>query len=182
MSQSSVNANNSNQYLTNQYLTFTLGDELFAADIARVREVLDYPTITRVPRMPDYLLGVTNLRDNVVPVVDMRLKFGMTPTARTVDTCVVIVETEFEGEPITIGCLADSVKEVLDLPQDQIEPPPKIGLGLDTEFLKGMGKQGDKFLMILDMEKMLSSVELQLVKDTAESAATEQNEAQDSQE
>ena len=171
MNQSSISS--SNQYLTNQYLTFTLGDELFAADIGKVREVLDYPTITRVPRMPDYLLGVTNLRDNVVPVVDMRLKFGMTPTERTVDTCVVIVETEFGGEQITIGCLADSVKEVLDLPQDQIEPPNKIGIGHDTEFLKGMGRQGDKFLMILDMDKMLSSGDLQVVKDTAEAAATQ---------
>lgn len=166
MNQSSISS--SNQYLTNQYLTFTLGDELFAADIAKVREVLDYPTITRVPRMPEYLLGVTNLRDNVVPVVDMRIKFGMTPTERTVDTCVVIVETEIEGEQITIGCLADSVKEVLDLPQDQIEPPNKIGIGRGTEFLKGMGRQGEKFLMILDMDKMLSSGELQVVKDIAE--------------
>ncbi|MEW6379375.1 MAG: chemotaxis protein CheW [bacterium] len=156
---------------SNQYLTFTLGNELFAADIAKVREVLDFPTITRVPRMPDFLMGVTNLRDNVVPVIDMRLKFGMTPTERTVDTCVVIVETELSGEQVTIGCLADSVEEVLDLPQDQIEPPPKIGLGLDTEFLKGMGKQGDKFLMILDMDKVLSSSELQFARDAAEGTA-----------
>ncbi|MCL6584115.1 MAG: chemotaxis protein CheW [bacterium] len=156
---------------SNQYLTFTLGNELFAADIAKVREVLDFPTITRVPRMPDYLLGVTNLRDNVVPVIDMRLKFGMTPTERTVDTCVVIVETELDGEQVTIGCLADSVEEVLDLPPDQIEPPPKIGLGLDTEFLKGMGKQGDKFLMILDMDKVLSIGELHLAKEAAAAEA-----------
>ncbi|MEW5801799.1 MAG: chemotaxis protein CheW [bacterium] len=166
MDQTSISA-------SNQYLTFTLGDELFAADIAKVREVLDFPAITRVPRMPAYLLGVTNLRDNVVPVVDMRVKFGMPPTNRTVDTCVVIVETELEGEQITIGCLADSVKEVLDLHQDQIESPPKIGLGLDTEFLKGMGKQGDKFLMILDMDRILSSGELQLMKNTAESAGAQ---------
>jgi len=156
---------------SNQYLTFTLGNELFAADIAKVREVLDFPTITRVPRMPDYLLGVTNLRDNVVPVIDMRLKFGMTPTERTVDTCVVIVETELDGEQVTIGCLADSVEEVLDLPPDQIEPPPKIGLGLDTEFLKGMGKRGDKFLMILDMDKVLSIGELHLAKEAAAAEA-----------
>jgi purine-binding chemotaxis protein CheW len=149
---------------SDQYLTFTLGDELFAAEISKVREVLDYPTITKVPRMPDYLLGVTNLRDNVVPIIDMRCKFGMLLTEKTVDTCVVIVETELDGDPVTIGCLADSVKEVLDLPQEQIEPSPKMGLGLNTEFLKGMGKQGDKFILILDMDKVLSFGELQAIK------------------
>lgn len=147
-----------------QYLTFTLGEELFAAEICKVREVLDYPTITKVPRMPEYMLGVTNLRDNVVPIIDMRKKFGMNQTDRTVDTCVVIVETEFEGEQITIGCLADSVKEVLDLAHNQIEPPPNIGLNLNTAFLKGMGKQGEKFLLILDMDRVLSADELRSVK------------------
>ena len=162
---------------SDQYLTFTLGDELFAAEISKIREVLDYPTITKVPRMPSYLLGVTNLRDNVVPVIDMRQKFGLSSAERTIDTCVVIVETELEGEQITIGCLADSVKEVLDLPRDQIEPPPRMGLDLNTDFLKGMGKQGDKFLLILNMDKVLSSKELRLVKETAEKPSGDELEA-----
>jgi purine-binding chemotaxis protein CheW len=161
--------------ISDQYLTFTLGDELFGAEISKVREVLDYPTITKVPRMPDYLLGVTNLRDNVVPVIDMRRKFGLSSNERTVDTCVVIVETELNEEQITIGCVADSVKEVLDLPPEQIEPPPKMGLNLNTEFLKGMGKHGDKFLLILDMDRVLSSRELQLVKDKTKEAAANQS-------
>ena len=154
---------------SDQYLTFTLGDELYGTDISKVREVLDYPTITKVPRMPDYLLGVTNLRDNVVPIIDMRRKFGLSPKERTVDTCVVIVEIKIKGEEITIGCLADSVKEVLDLPLDQIEPPPRIGLGIDTEFLKGMGKQGEKFILILDIDKVFSSAELKIAQNTAKS-------------
>ncbi|MEW5800964.1 MAG: chemotaxis protein CheW [bacterium] len=165
--------------LSNQYLTFVLGDELFAAEISKVREVLDYPAITRVPCMPDYLRGVINLRDNVVPVVDMRLKFGMSSTERTVDTCVVIVETDLDGGQVTIGCLADSVKEVLDLPQNQIEPPLKTGTGLNTEFLKGMGKQGDKFLLILDIDKVLSEKELHLIQSGTSNTAVDETTQKD---
>ena len=150
-----------------QYLSFTLDNEVYGTEISKVREVLDYPTITRVPRMPPYLVGVINLRDNVVPIIDMRLKFDLPLTERTVNTCVIIAEITFGVEEITIGCLVDSVKEVLDLASDQIEPPPKMGVGIDTSFLKGMGKQGEKFLLILDIDKVLSVDELQLASHIA---------------
>ena len=109
---------------TMQYLTFRLAEEIFALDIAQVREVLDYTQITRVPRMPDFMRGVINLRGSVVPVMDLRLKFGMDGTQRTVNTCIIIAEVVLDGERSVLGALADSVQEVIDLEVSQIEPPP----------------------------------------------------------
>ncbi|MFH0809999.1 MAG: chemotaxis protein CheW [Pseudomonadota bacterium] len=159
-----------------QYLSFTLGEEEFALEIDRVREVLGYPVITVVPRMPDYLRGVINLRGNVVPVVDLRLKFNMSKTQRTVDTCVVIVEAMLEGEVTVMGLLTDSVEEVTDLSASEIEPPPRMGNRLNTDFLKGMGKQGERFMLLLDIDKVLSSEELETLStavNIAKGAATE---------
>ena len=150
-----------------QYLTFTLGEEDFALEIAKVREVLDYTTITKVPRMPEFLRGVINLRGNVVPVIDLRLKLDMSATKKTVDTCIVIVEIDMDGEFMQVGALSDSVQEVIDLHPDQISPPPKIGIKLNTEFIRGMGKQDEeKFLIILDIDRVLSSNELALMQTT----------------
>jgi purine-binding chemotaxis protein CheW len=147
-----------------QYLTYKLGDEVFAFDISKVREVLDFTTITRVPKMPEFLRGVINLRGSVVPVVDLRLKFGMPKTDKTVDTCVIITDVNVDGEQTTLGALADSVQEVMDLDPDGIEPAPKIGTGLNTEFIRGMGRHNDKFIIILDIDKVFSTDELALVQ------------------
>ena len=149
-----------------QYLTFSLGEEDFALEIARVREVLDYTTITKVPRMPEFLRGVINLRGNVVPVTDLRLKLGMPATERTVNTCIVIVEIDIDGEQMHMGVLTDSVQEVLDLDPGQIEPAPRLGTKLNTEFIRGMGKRDDRFMIILDIDKVLSSDELAAVQST----------------
>jgi len=149
---------------TTQYLTYKLADEVFALDITKVREVLDYTTITKVPRTPEFMRGVINLRGSVVPVVDLRLKFGMTKTEQTVNTCIIITEVSVDGEATVLGALADSVQEVLDLGPDQIEPAPKIGVKLKTEFITGMGKQNDKFIIILDIDKVFSTSELALVQ------------------
>jgi len=150
----------------NQYLTFTLGDEIFALNIGKVREVLDYLTITKVPRMPEYLRGVINLRGNVVPVVDLRYKLGMGTVEQSVDACIVIVEIMIDNEITHMGALADSVKEVIALDPGQISPPPKLGIRIDNEFIKGMGKQDEKFLMILDIDKVLTTDELDVVQKT----------------
>lgn len=152
-----------------QYLTFTLDDEVFALNIGKVREVLDYLTITKVPRMPDFLRGVINLRGNVVPVIDLRYKLGMGTIKQSVDTCIVIVEIMLGDEITHMGALADSVKEVIALEPSQISPPPKLGIKIDNEFIKGMGKQDDKFLMILDIDKILTANELDIVQKTSES-------------
>jgi len=149
---------------TTQYLTFKLEDEVFALDISKVREVLDFTTVTKVPRTPEFMRGVINLRGNVVPVVDMRLKFGMQKTEKTVNTCIIIAEVSIEGETAVLGALADSVQEVIDLEPDQIEPAPRIGTRVRTDFIKGMGKRDNHFIMILDIDKVFSADELSIVQ------------------
>jgi len=147
-----------------QFLTFKLDNEVFALDIAKVREVLDFTTITKVPRTPEFMRGVINLRGSVVPVVDLRLKFGMSRTEKTVNTCIIIVEVTVDNETTILGALADSVQEVMDLEPDHIEPAPKIGTRLNTEFIKGMGKRDNNFIIILDIDKVFSVDELALVQ------------------
>jgi purine-binding chemotaxis protein CheW len=145
---------------TVQYLTFRLDSETFALEISKVREVLDFTTVTKVPQTQDFMLGVINLRGSVVPVVDMRLKFGMSKAEATVNACIIIVEIELDGEITVLGALADSVQEVLEIPPDQIEPPPRIGTGLNTQFIRGMGHHGAQFIIILDIDKVFSAEEL----------------------
>ncbi len=145
---------------SNQYLTFMLGEEGFAIEISRVREVLDFTDLTKVPRTPDYMRGVINLRGNVVPVVDLRLQLGMTAVEKTVDTCIVIVEVDISADMLHIGMLADSVQEVVDIDTNQIEPAPRLGTRLKTDFIKGMAKRDDKFNIILDIDKVLSGDDL----------------------
>ena len=145
---------------TTQYLTFKLDDEIFALDVGKVREVLEYTSITKVPRTPDFMLGVINLRGSVVPVVDMRLKFDMEKTEKTVNTCIIITEVEMDDDITVLGALADSVQEVVDLEPEQIEPAPRIGTSINTDFIKGMGKSDEHFTMILDIDKVFSSEEL----------------------
>jgi purine-binding chemotaxis protein CheW len=156
---------------TKQYLTFQLGDEVFGLDVSHVREILEFTTVTRVPRTPDYMRGVINLRGSVVPVLDMRLKFGLTRTEKSVNTCVVVVEVSFERENMVIGALVDSVQEVFELEADQIEPAPKIGIQLRTEFIKGMGKREEAFIIILDIDKVFSAEEITSIHEMAEERA-----------
>ena len=157
---------------TTQYLTFRLEEEVFALDISKVREVLDFTSITKVPRTPDFMRGVINLRGSVVPVVDMRLKFGMTRTERTVNTCIIIVEISLDGDTTVLGALADSVQEVLDLEPGQIEPAPRIGTRLRTEFIRGMGKRDEQFVIILDIDRIFSVDELSLVQEAEKFASS----------
>lgn len=156
---------------SNQYLTFQLSEEIFALDIAKVREVLEYTKVTKVPQTPEMMIGVINLRGSVVPVIDLRLKFGMGMSERTVNTCIIIIEVTIDDEVTLIGALVDSVKEVMDMDADHIEPPPKIGTQLNTEFIKGMGKQNEQFVIILDIEKIFSADELTLVTQASSDAA-----------
>ena len=151
---------------TTQFLTFKLEDELFALNIDKVREVLDFTSITKVPQTPDYMRGVINLRGSVVPVVDLRLKFGKTMAEQTVNTCVIIVEVEMDGEKVVMGAMADAVQEVLDLEPGQIEPPPRVGTKLNLDFIRGMGKHADQFLIILDIDKVFTADELDQVQET----------------
>jgi purine-binding chemotaxis protein CheW len=151
---------------TRQYLTFKLGDEVYATDVSKVREVLDFTAVTKIPRTPDFMSGVINLRGNVVQVVDLRLCFEMSKTEKTVNTCIVVVEMLLEGESTVIGALADSVEEVIDLEPDQIQPAPKMGTQIRTDFIKGMGKRDSQFIMILDIDRVFSAEELSAVRGT----------------
>jgi len=151
---------------TTQYLTFKLDEEIFALDVAKVREILDFTDITKVPQTPDFMRGVINLRGSVVPVVDMRLKFGMSKTDKTVNTCIVVVEVTTEGETTVLGALADSVQEVIELDPGQIEPAPRIGTKLRTDFIMGMGKHGEQFIIILDIDKVFSAHDISTAQTT----------------
>ena len=150
-----------------QYLTFKLGDETFALDVAEVREILDFTTVTKVPRTPSFMRGVINLRGSVVPVMDLRLKFGMSATEQTVNSCIIVVEMSMEGDTVVIGVLADAVQEVIDLEPEQIEPAPRIGTKMNMEFILGMGKHNGSFMMILDIDKIFESADLEAVEQAA---------------
>lgn len=154
-----------------QYLTFKLEGEVFALDVGKVREILDYTNITKVPQTPDFMKGVINLRGSVVPVVDMRLKFGIPPQEKTVDTCIVVVEINIDGEATILGALVDSVQEVFELEPSQIESAPRIGTKLRTDFILGMGKRDDQFVIILDIDKVFSCEDLETVQNMAGAAA-----------
>ncbi len=161
----------------NQYLTFTLGDELFAMDIGSVREILDDKNITKIPRTPSYMRGVINLRGHAVPVVDLRLKFGMSRTEMNVNTCIIITEVSLGEENAVVGALADSVQEVLEIEPNQIDPPPKMGTAINVKFIKGMGKRHERFIMILDINQLFSAEELAAVTSAGESAPAPQAQA-----
>lgn len=151
-----------------QFLTFTLDDDVFGVEVLQVREILDFTEVTKVPQTPDFMLGVINLRGSVVPVVDLRAKFGLPATDKTRDTCIIVMEIEIEGESTVIGSVADAVQEVMDLDEDQIEPAPRIGTKLKTEFIHGMGKRNEEFVILLNIDKVFSLDELVLVQDATE--------------
>lgn len=151
-----MTALNPDENKSNQYLTFTLRDEDFAIDIAKVREVLDVTTMTKIPQMPSFISGVINLRGNVVPVLDLGCRLGMAPVVQTKNTCVMIVETTINESVVAMGTVADSVQMVLDLHASEIEEVPRMGTDVNTDFIDGMGRQGEKFLVILNIDKVLS--------------------------
>lgn len=149
-----------------QYLTFFLAGEEYAVGILRVREIIQYDTVTRVPTTPACVRGVLNLRGTVVPVVDLAVKFGLPEVPITRRTCVVIVEVNLEREQAVMGLLSDAVSQVIELGPGEIEPPPPFGLNAQTEYLLGMAKSDRKFLLILDLDRVLSERELKAVADT----------------
>lgn len=151
----------------NQYLTFILADEIYALDIRRVREVLGLTAITKIPRVPEFMRGVINLRGRAVPVLDMRLKLSMDSAEDTENTCIIITEIAGEGQETVIGALVDSVREVYEMDPATIDDTPKMGAAVDTAFISGMGRQGEDFVIIFDIEKIFSAEELAAVQDVA---------------
>lgn len=154
----------------NQYLTFTLAGEQYAVEVGKVKEVLEYTSVTKVPRTLEFMRGVINLRGSVVPVIDLRLKFDLGETEKTIDTSIIVMEVEISGETVVLGTLADSVQEVIGMDSSQIEPAPSIGTSIKTDFIQGIGKQEDQFIMILDIDAVFSEAEISVVAEHAEPA------------
>lgn len=146
-----------------QYLTFTLGTEVFAIGILAIKEIIEYSSLTSVPMMPPYVRGVINLRGAVVPVLDLSVRFGKQASPTTKRTCIVIIEISTAGERQDVGVVVDAVDSVLDIPPDQIEPPPAFGARVSTDFIQGMGKVNGKFVILLDVNSVLAPEEAQLI-------------------
>ena len=158
----------SNKLNLTSYLSFKLGEEIFAANVSKVLNILELTKITKVPKAPEYMKGVINLRGTVLPVIDTKLKFGMEQTDFTPNTCILVLDIEIENDTIHVGGLVDAVQEVLEIEPSQIMPPPNIGSKYRSEFISGMYKlTDDQFIMILDMDKVFSSDELLNVRDSA---------------
>ncbi len=164
-----------------QYLTFSLHSENYAVSVLSVREVLEIVPITRVPGMPDFMKGVLNLRGSVVPVIDLRKKFGIKEEEQTIDTSIIILEINSkDDEVMLIGAFVDSVQEVIDIASSQIEPAPSIGLNLKSDFIQGMCQHNDSFLIILDINRVLSTDELVLLPKSNDVSKEDKNDSENS--
>jgi purine-binding chemotaxis protein CheW len=144
----------------NSFLSFRIGNETFAANVKNVLNILEMTKITSVPKAPAYMKGVINLRGSVLPVIDSRLKFNLEESDFTSNTCIIVLELHTGSDPIIIGTIVDAVKEVLEIEDNNILPPPSIGTSYRTDFLKGMYKSDEGFIMILDAEKVFASDEI----------------------
>jgi len=136
-----------------QFLTFSLGEEVYAVDIRTVREIIQYGAMTTVPLMPDFVRGVINLRGAVVPVIDLHARFGRPAAPVGKRTCIVIFDASRDGERVELGLMVDSVSEVIEIASSAIEPPPNFGTAVRRDFIRGMGKVDKRFVIILEPEK-----------------------------
>jgi purine-binding chemotaxis protein CheW len=164
---------------TVQYLTFLTAGEEYAVGIVKVSEIVEYEAVTTVPNTPVWIRGVTNLRGRVVPVVDLAAKFGLPHSNISKFSCIIITEVMFQGEKLTMGVLADSVSQVVELSADEIEAPPPFGTRVKTEYLFGMGPLGKKFCLILDIDKVLSADELLAVTESVDGERSTDDSATD---
>lgn len=146
-----------------KYLTFALGGEVYGLEILKVQEIIGMMTVTRVPRTPDFVRGVINLRGKVIPVVDLRKKFNLETIEDTERTCIIVVQVSRKDATVTMGIIVDEVSEVMDIVGSQIEPAPEFGHDVETSFILGMGKVDKKVVMLLDVDKVLSGGEIEMV-------------------
>ena len=158
----------------NQYLTFTLDNEQYAIGVAKVREVLEHTKITKLPRTAEFMKGIINLRGAGVPVIDLRLKFGLPETPITKDTSIIVMEVDSLDGTVVVGALADAVHEVVEIDEKAVEPAPRFGTRLAAEYIKGVGKRDDLFIIILDIDRIFNADEISAIaaeKETPASAA-----------
>lgn len=146
-----------------QFLTFTLGEEVFALDIRTVREIIQYGPMTTVPLMPAFVRGVINLRGAVVPVIDLQARFGRAGAEVGKKTCIIIFDAERDGERTELGLLVDAVSEVVEIAADMIEPPPNFGASVRRDFIRGMGKHGGRFVILLEPDRAFDVEEMAAV-------------------
>jgi purine-binding chemotaxis protein CheW len=157
----------------NQYLTFTLDNEQYAIGVSKVREVLEHTKITKLPRTAEFMKGIINLRGAGVPVIDLRLKFGLPETAITKDTSIIVMEVDSLDGTVVVGALADAVHEVIEIDEGSVEPAPRFGTRLAAEFIKGVGKKDDLFIIILDIDRIFNAEEISAISAEKESASRE---------
>jgi len=153
-----------------QYLTFNLGDEVFAMDIRTVREIIQHSSMTVVPLMPSFVRGVINLRGAVVPVIDLQSRFGRTLTQAGKKTCIIIFDASADSEKMELGLMVDAVSEVIEIAPTQIEPPPQFGTSIQRDFIRGMGKVDGRFIVILEPERALNIDDMALIAQKAQTA------------
>ncbi len=149
--------------IDSQYLTFIITDEEFAVSIMKVKEIIEYQSLTQVPMVPKFIAGAVNLRGAVVPVINLAVKFGLEARAVNRRSCIVIMEMQLEGETVVLGILVDKVLQVVDIPESEIEPAPSFGAQIKTEFIQGMARSEDKFVIILSINQVLSINEISVV-------------------
>lgn len=147
------------------YLSFKLSEEVFAINVSKVINILEMCHITKIPKAPSYMKGVINLRGTVLPVLDLRIKFGLAEKETTVDTSIIVLSIDLNGEPVMVGTLVDAVKEVLELKTDEIAPSPTIGSKYNSGFIEGMWRIDDNFIMILDIDKVFSGDDIIDIKE-----------------
>ncbi len=154
--------------MTKSFLSFKLDNELFAINVMKIMEILEVPKITKVPQAPNYLIGVVNLRGGVLPVIDTRIKFGLASTQQTVNTCIVVLNISMNDESIVVGAMVDAVSEVFEIEESQIQPSPSIGTKYNADFIQGMIKENDQFMMLLNIDKVFSSSDLETIVEVQE--------------
>jgi len=165
---------NTNTTVINSYLSFKLDDELFAANVSKVINILELVKITKVPQSPEYMKGVINLRGKVLPIVDIRIKFGMSALEFKKETVILVLNVEIEGETIEVGALVDSVQEVIEINNTEILPPPAIGAKFKSKFIDGVYKHSqEQFIMLINLDKIFSTDEVIMLKESAENQESE---------
>ena len=153
--------------MAGKYLTFQIGKEIYGLEILKVQEIIGMMNVTRIPRTPEFVRGVINLRGKVITVIDLRRKFEMEVKEDTEKTCIVVVQVGHKTHQVTLGTIVDEVSEVLNINQNQIEPPPAFGENVDVDFILGMGKVGQKVIMLLDINKVLTGKEVEIAEQTS---------------
>jgi purine-binding chemotaxis protein CheW len=158
------------KYKSSSFLTFKLNDETFAANVEKILNILELTKITKVPKAPEYMVGVINLRGNVLPLIDTKVRFDIGNTEFSTNTCILVMDIQINDSFVQIGALVDSVQEVIEIDLSKVEPSPSIGDKYKSDFIEGMAKHKEEFIMLLDMDKIFSSDELSILQETTEEA------------